>query len=459
MADLIGQHLGNYEIISPLGQGGMATVYRARQTTMKRDVAIKVITQQHAGDTEFTKRFEREVETIASLSHAHILKVFDYGKHEGMVYLVMELLTGGSLADKISAGAIPPKKVKALLNQITSALDYAHRRGIIHRDLKPQNVMLDEGGNAFLTDFGIAKIVSSNQAATATKAGAIMGTPYYMAPEQWRGDPVDARTDIYALGTILYEMLLGRLPFDADTAFVLMHKHVNEPPPLAELREKFSVAVSHAVSTAMAKDPAQRYASAGDLAKAFEDALEGTFLSDTTSPPIVTLIDVPLERATGTMPTVGASTMGRASTVIGEGGGSTPSGTPTSLFKPGEEPQAKQRGWLIPALVGVVGVLVVVVAILALNRSATVSLTPTAAALAAATTDAPSITPSLTNTASATVTASPTDEPPPLTQAVLILTERVTQTANAVASFTKTPTPNLRATAVALVQQQDTATA
>jgi serine/threonine-protein kinase len=154
MPSLIGQRLDKYEIVALLGEGGMAAVYRARQPNMDRDVAIKVIKHSLVEKTEFIKRFEREAKTVAALSHPFVLKVFDYGEYEDLVYLVMELLSGGSLADLIRKGPLPPEGVSRILDQVASALDYAHRRGVIHRDLKPQNVLLDDEGNAHLTDFG-----------------------------------------------------------------------------------------------------------------------------------------------------------------------------------------------------------------------------------------------------------------------------------------------------------------
>ncbi len=205
MAGLIGQRLGQYEIVALLGRGGMATVYRARQLNIKREVAIKVIRADLAETADFIKRFEREAETIASLRHPYILKLFDYGEFGDTVYLVMELVSGGSLAELISKGPLPVATASRLLEQIASALDYSHERGIIHRDLKPQNVLLDEQNNPILTDFGIAKILS--QTTSLTQSGMAMGTPSYMAPEQWMGKALDSRADIYALGIMLFEML------------------------------------------------------------------------------------------------------------------------------------------------------------------------------------------------------------------------------------------------------------
>lgn len=274
MADLIGQKLGQYEIIALLGSGGMASVYRARQLNIRREVAIKVIKPDLIEREEFVKRFEREAETVATLSHPHIVKMFDYGHHADLVYLVMELLTGGSLAELIWKGPISTPQVTQQIEQIGSALDYAHRRGIVHRDLKPQNVLLDEGGNVFLTDFGIAKLVKDSTRLTQT--GATMGTPAYMAPEQWQGDILDARTDLYSLGIMLYEMLTGKLPFNADTPASMMYYHLQgTPASIRSIRSDLPPGIEPVLLKALAKDRYQRFASAGELVVAFKAALSG----------------------------------------------------------------------------------------------------------------------------------------------------------------------------------------
>ncbi len=274
MTNLIGQQIGQYQITALVGEGGMATVYRARQASVNRDVAIKVIKVNLAQSADFAKRFEREAQTVANLSHPHILKVFDYGQQQGLLYLVMELLSGGSLAAALKRGALPPDRVLRILEQISGALDYAHGQNIIHRDLKPQNVLLDAMHNVFLTDFGIAKIVTDVTSVTMT--GQMMGTPAYMAPEQWRGETPAPTLDIYALGIMLHEMLTGDLPFKADTPFAMMYAHSSTPPPsLSTARPDLSPAIDAVLQRALAKEPANRFQSAGDLALAFRDALEG----------------------------------------------------------------------------------------------------------------------------------------------------------------------------------------
>jgi Tol biopolymer transport system component/serine/threonine protein kinase len=274
MTDLIGQHLGQYEIVGLLGRGGMAAVYRAHQPSMGRDVAIKVIKPELSEAPDFIERFAREARTVASLSHPHILKVFDYGQHGNLVYLVMELLAGGSLAQLITQGPIPPQTIRRMLDQMASALDYAHERAIVHRDLKPQNVLLDERGNVFLTDFGIAKLL--NEVSSLTQTGAAMGTPPYMAPEQWRGQAVEARTDNYSLGVMLFEMLTGNLPFRGETPYSVMHKHIYESPPLHEVAVLGIGGVEQVLRKALAKDPSERYESATAMAEAFSKTLSAT---------------------------------------------------------------------------------------------------------------------------------------------------------------------------------------
>jgi len=277
MADLIGQRLGQYEIISLLGKGGMAKVYRARQVNVRRDVAIKVIESRLVETPEFVRRFEREAQTIANLNHPFILKLFDFGQHDDLLYLVMELQQGGSLNARIrEQGPLSGEQTARYLDQISEALDYAHERGIIHRDLKPQNVLLDERGNAILTDFGIARIVDANTTAL-TGTGIAMGTPGYMAPEQWYGKDVDSRTDEYALAIMTYEMLTGKTPFVGDTPANVMYMHLNvSPPSLRTSRPDLPPAVDVVLNKALAKDPDQRFQTAADFAKAFRTALSGS---------------------------------------------------------------------------------------------------------------------------------------------------------------------------------------
>ncbi|HLY29032.1 MAG TPA: serine/threonine-protein kinase [Aggregatilineales bacterium] len=284
MSSLIGQQLGQYEITALLGKGGMATVYQARQRSINRDVAIKVIKPDSTGTSDFLNRFEREANTIAHLSNPHILNVFDYGQQDDLVYLVMELLKGGSLTDLVHQGSLPVPTALRVLDQVASALDYAHKQGIIHRDVKPQNVLLDEEGNAYLTDFGLAKMLGENS--TLTQTGAVMGTPAYMSPEQWAGETLDARTDIYSLGIMLFEMVSGVTPFQAATPMSMMHQHIYEElPSLHALRPDLPPAIDKVIARAVSKKPGDRFPAAGQLVVAFKTALEEPFANTKVAMP------------------------------------------------------------------------------------------------------------------------------------------------------------------------------
>ncbi|HEX3049252.1 MAG TPA: serine/threonine protein kinase [Aggregatilineaceae bacterium] len=270
--ELAGQLLGQYRLLEPIGKGGMAVVYRAQQAAFGREVAIKILGTDLVDDVEFSARFRREAETIANLQHPHILPVIDYGEQAGLIYLVMRLIRGGTLASEMAKGPLSLRQTAALLTQIASALTYAHSKGVIHRDFKPQNVLLDEEGNSYLTDFGIAKMLSGT--ANITSSGHVMGTPSYMAPEQWRAQPVDARTDIYALGLVVYEMLVGLQPFDADTPFALMYSHLDMlPASPTRYHPTLPGTIEAVVFKAIAKHPADRYSSAQDFADAFRRAV------------------------------------------------------------------------------------------------------------------------------------------------------------------------------------------
>jgi serine/threonine-protein kinase len=274
MANLIGQQLGQYTIRALLGEGGMSTVYRGYQESMQREVAVKIIESQVAQTAEFVARFEREARTVAALSHAHIVKVFDFGRQDKLIYLVMELLNGGSLATRILEGLVPPSEAARYLDQIGSALDHAHKRGVVHRDLKPGNVLLNDDGDAFLTDFGIAKIL--DQTTALTQSNTTMGTPGYMSPELWRGEGVDGRTDIYALGVVIFELLVGTTPYRAATPYSMMHSHLYaEIPSVVALQPTLPPAFDRVMRKVLAKESNDRYQTAGEFAAAFRAAIEG----------------------------------------------------------------------------------------------------------------------------------------------------------------------------------------
>lgn len=281
--ELLGRTLGQFEIIEEIGRGGMATVYRARQLSMGRVVAVKVLPRHLMHDPSFYERFEREVEVITQLEHPHILPIYDYGQVDDIPYIAMRYLGGGSLDQRLRRGLPALTEIIKPLRQIAQALDHAHSQGIIHRDLKPGNIMLDEGGNAYLSDFGIARVLGSQ-----LTGSLIVGTPAYMSPEQANGLPLDGRSDIYALGVVVFEMITGHGPFEAETPMAMLLKHLNEPvPSLLGYRSDIAPQVDQVVQRATAKDPDERYPSATQMIDSLEAALQGRPV-DITPPPAPT---------------------------------------------------------------------------------------------------------------------------------------------------------------------------
>jgi Tol biopolymer transport system component/predicted Ser/Thr protein kinase len=281
LQDLSGQSFGQYELRELLGLGGMGAVYRAYQASLRREVAIKILPVSLAADPDYVERFHREAETAAGLEHPHIVPVYDYGVERGTTYIVMRLLTGGTLTERMAQRDNEKRplpslgEVALLLSQLAGAFDYAHSRGIVHRDIKPSNIMFDNQGNAFVVDFGIAKLLSATSALTGT--GVMLGTPLYMAPEQWRAQQPTAATDQYALGVTIYQLLTGHVPFEAPTPFGLMHKHLNEIPTAPHtMRPDLPEAVTITLQRALAKDPADRFPTVTAFAQTFEQGASGS---------------------------------------------------------------------------------------------------------------------------------------------------------------------------------------
>lgn len=224
------EKISRYQIQEELAKGGMATIYIATDPSFERQVAIKMLPHALLHDPMFRTRFEREAKTVAKLEHPYIVPVYDFGEENGQPFLVMKLMMGGSLADRIAKGPISKRQIEQIFSRITQALEVAHKKGIVHRDLKPGNILFDEYGLAFLSDFGIARM-TSDAMATITKTGGAVGTPGYMSPEQIQGKPVDGRSDIYALGVLLFEMITGHKPFHADTPAMVIVKQLTETVP------------------------------------------------------------------------------------------------------------------------------------------------------------------------------------------------------------------------------------
>lgn len=440
MSSLVGQRLGHYEVLSLLGRGGMATVYRARQLSMGREVAVKVIDPRLEDPDDLTARFERESRIVASLSHPHIIKVFDYGEQNELLYLVMELLQGGSLAALIGQGPLSTDTTSRVLDQIASALDYAHNQDVVHRDLKPQNVLLDSQNNIQITDFGLAKLL--DEKTSLSQSGGARGTPAYMSPEQWMGEPIDRRTDLYCLGVMLFEMLTGRLPFNAQTPYAVMQMHVSQPPPsISALREDLPYSLEGVMLRALAKDPADRFPSAGRLAADFKAAVDGR-----TSP----------------------STVQFPTALTGRSAASP--GAPTSVGKPTQPLRPRRRRAFL-----VFGAAISLLVLLGISLYALAGgpgkPTPTAATTATSGADAtptqlPAVLVSSLKTATGSAIAvSPSTTPLPTltpnlqTLAAQTIAARPTLTANAIGSFTPTSTPDDAQTLSAMVNATDTAAA
>src|SRR5271154_1469291 len=269
-----GSRLGPYEIVAPLGAGGMGEVFRARDTRLKREVAIKVLPQATSLDPERLRRFEHEALATAALDHPNILAVFDIGTNEGSPYVVSELLEGESLRERLRSGTIALRKTLDYALQIAHGLAAAHEKGIVHRDLKPENLFLTKDGRVKILDFGLAKLTQADSGSQtsmptlthATEAGVVMGTAGYMSPEQVRGVAVDARSDIFSFGAILYEMLSGKRAFHRGTAADTMSAILKEDPPeLADSPLNVPPALERIVRHCLEKNPAQRFHSISDV--------------------------------------------------------------------------------------------------------------------------------------------------------------------------------------------------
>ncbi|MBZ0304985.1 MAG: serine/threonine protein kinase [Anaerolineae bacterium] len=267
--------IGDYTLLERIGRGGMSEVYRARSAS-GQDVALKLLKSDpgHPEEAVFLARFRQEARIIAELDHPHILSMLDYGDSENGVYIVMPLIEGGTLADLIRQGLLSPEVACHWVVQLAAALDHAHGLDVIHRDLKPTNILIDQAGNAYLTDFGIAKLTTFTNDFTET--GNVLGTPAYMAPEQWKDEPLYPYTDVYGLGVITYLMLTGHTPFEAESPHAMMYYHLDQqPPPLRNYVDGLSLMLEQVVLRALSKKPSDRYASAGAFAEDFQRALEG----------------------------------------------------------------------------------------------------------------------------------------------------------------------------------------
>src|SRR5262245_22586954 len=289
-----GTRLGHYEILGPIGAGGMGEVYRARDEKLKRSVAIKVLPASFATDVERLRRFEQEAQTAGGLNHPNITSVYELGEHEGSPYIVQELLEGETLRGRLSGGAVPVRKATEYAIQTAKGLAAAHEKGIVHRDLKPENLFLTKDGRVKILDFGLAKLTQADGAvgpqtnlptAPGTEPGIVLGTLGYMAPEQVKGKAADARSDIFAFGAILYEMLSGSRAFHRDTAAETMSAILREEPPdLSATNKNVQPGLERVVRHCLEKNPEERFHSAHHLAFDLQ-ALSGSSASTTAVTP------------------------------------------------------------------------------------------------------------------------------------------------------------------------------
>ncbi|MCU0497315.1 MAG: protein kinase [Anaerolineae bacterium] len=417
--DFSGQTFGNYTLIELIGQGGMGTVYRARQTNLNVDRAVKVLPAEFAKQPGYVERFNREAETAAALEHPNIVPVFDYGTQRGNTYLVMRLLTGGTLSDRMiqrhqSKNPLPSLgEVAQMLQQVASGLDYAHKRGVIHRDIKDSNIMFDDQGNAYIADFGIAKLMDATTGLTST--GMTIGTPTYMPPEQWRNEELTPAADQYALGVLVYRLLSGQPPFAAATPFQLMHKHLYEDAEAVHvIRDDLSPEITEVLAQAMAKDAEDRYPSVGAFAHAFSRAVaadSGVANGFFTEPVNRKKIDRTLLAPP------------------------TPSGTRSrpSISLPTIDPRSVDRRYVFGGVIAIALVLIGLMGALALNSNSSTDTTPEV--IAQINTDLP------TDTLAPTVESSPT-----LIETIISPTFTFTPTITFTPSATSTvrPTASIR---------------
>ncbi|CAN5712986.1 Stk1 family PASTA domain-containing Ser/Thr kinase [soil metagenome] len=268
---------GRYEVIDRAGVGGMAEVYRARDELLGREVAVKVLSERFSRDRSFIERFRREAQSAANLNHPNIVSLYDYGADDGTYFIVMEFIDGRPLDDVIRAdGALMPERASEIASDVAQALQRAHAGGLVHRDIKPSNIMITSSGETKVTDFGIARAVTSDGEQTMTQTGMVIGTAAYLSPEQAQGNPVDPRSDVYSLGCVLYEMLTGAPPFAGDSPLSIAYKHVREDPtPPSRANPDVPQGLDAIVMKAMAKNPDNRYDSALDLKQDLDRFLSG----------------------------------------------------------------------------------------------------------------------------------------------------------------------------------------
>lgn len=275
---MIGRTINGYKITALLGEGGMAKVYQAEHLVLHQSFAMKVFNFDSSSlrpnqVMEFAQRFKREIDILVEHKHSNIVRIIDHGSASNMQYLVMELLPGGTLTDRIRQGALSVEESATILDQVASALDYMHGKNIFHRDMKPPNILFNSAGQAVLTDFGIAKVLG--ETTEITESHQILGSLSYCSPEQWQTKNVDRRADIYSLGIVLFEMLTGNLPFQGRSPHAMMDQHLNKrPPAIIDVRPDLSPEIGWVINKVLEKHPDDRFQSAGEFAAEFRKAAE-----------------------------------------------------------------------------------------------------------------------------------------------------------------------------------------
>ena len=275
MPFVTGANIGPYRIVNKLGQGGMATVYKANHAALDRYVALKVLHPAFKEDPQFLERFHREAKLVALLEHPNIVPIYDFSEHEGQPYLVMKFIPGQTLKARLLEGPLQIEESNKIIEAVGNGLAYAHGKGVLHRDVKPSNILIGKDGRIYLADFGLARIAELG--ASTLSGDMLMGTPHYISPEQARGDgDLDERTDIYSLGIVLYEIVVGRVPFSADTPFSIIHDHIYTPLPMpSEVNPAVPDEIQNILLKALAKDRDHRFESVNETVQAYLDVVKG----------------------------------------------------------------------------------------------------------------------------------------------------------------------------------------
>lgn len=303
-----GDTVGPYTIDSPVGQGGMAVVYKAHHARLDRYVAIKIMHESFLQDDDFRERFAREARIVARLEHPNIVPIYDYNEYNNVPYLVMKYIDGLTLKRLAFKRGLSLVETADMMAEIAAAMDYAHQRNILHRDMKPSNIIIDSDNRPYITDFGLARIAEVG--ASTISHDVMLGTPYYISPEQARGEKeLDHHTDLYSLGIILYELIAGTVPFVADTPYAIVHNHIYQPVPLpSEHNQDLSPEIDAVLIRALAKEPADRYHSATEMIQAFKMALDVSDVKDPSASVVVTTPSVkPKNEDAPAQPRIGAS--------------------------------------------------------------------------------------------------------------------------------------------------------